>query len=143
MRRLVLAGLVVLAGCGGGDGGGDPAAYEKTGNAICTDYATAIAKLGQPAKISELGPYIEKALPILKRTVQRIDALDPPSNRADAFGVFREAADKTVARAEALRNAASEADSGEVQRLLAEANEASARRKDLAKDAGLEACAKL
>ncbi|MFL5846294.1 MAG: hypothetical protein ACJ762_16530 [Solirubrobacteraceae bacterium] len=142
MRRALLVGLVALAGCGGDDGG-DPAVYEKAGNAICTDYSAAIAKLGQPTHVKDLGPYIEKALPVLRDTVKRIDGLDPPGDKADAFATFRDAADKTVARAEALRAAAEKADSGEVQRLLAEANEASDRRKSLAQDAGLEACAKL
>lgn len=141
MRRIALAGVLLVAGCGGGGGGGDATTYQKAGDAICADYAAAIAKLGQPAKAADLGPYIVKALPVLRRTVERIDALDPPSDKAGAYATFRDAADKTVARAEALRKAAADADSGEVERLLTEANAASERRKGLARDAGLDACA--
>jgi hypothetical protein len=139
---LVALALAGLAGCGGG-AGGDPEAYRKAGDAACTDYQQAIAGLAQPAKPTDLGPYIEKALPVLTRTVDRLEKLDPPGDLRDAYETFRNAARKTVARAEALRQAAQDADAGEVQRLLAEAAEASTKRVGLARDAGLEACAQI
>lgn len=141
---LAVLALAGLAGCGGGgDKGGDPAAYRKAGDAICTDYQAAIAKLGQPAKLTEIGPYIEKALPVLTSTVERIGRLDPPSDLRDEYETFRDAARQTVDRAEALRKAAGEANADEVQRLLDEAAQASRRRVGLARDAGLEACAQI
>jgi hypothetical protein len=143
IRRALLGGLVLLAGCGGGTDGGDPAAYRTAGDALCSDYATAIAKLGQPAKVQDIGPYIEKALPVLRRTVARVQRLDPPSDLADEYAAFRDAARSTVGRAEALRDAARAADGDEVQRLLAEAKTASAKRKELARAAKLDTCAKL
>ena len=145
MRRAGLLALVVLAGCGGGGGGagGDRATYERDGDAICRDYRTAIARLGQPLKVSELGPYITKAMPVLTRTVARIEKLDPPSDLADEFATFRDAARETMGRARALRAAASKADGPEVQRLLKEAAAASTRRKGLAQAAGLKECASL
>lgn len=148
MRRVWLAGLVALAGCGSGGGGssdkgGDPTAYKQSGDAICADYSAAIAKLGQPTAVSAIGPFIDKAMPILTRTVGRIEKLDPPSDLADQYAAFRDAARKTVDRAAAMRKAAEAADATEVQRLLAEAADASKRRVGLAHAAGLEACAKL
>jgi hypothetical protein len=140
----LLLSLVVMAGCGGGDEkGGDPAAYRTTGDKICTDYQAAISKLGQPKGLTQIGPYIAKALPVLTRTVDRIEKLDPPGDLRDAYETFRDAARKTVDRAQALRTAAEDADADTVQRLLAEAAEASAKRKELAADAGLEACAEI
>jgi GAF domain-containing protein len=143
MRRLLAVGLVTLAGCGGDGEGGDAGAYRSSGDAICTDYRAAIAKLGAPTKVTEIGPYIEKALPVLTRTVARVEKLDPPSDLRDAFETFRDAAGQTLQRAEALRDAAQAADADEVQRLLAEATAATERRKDLARAAGLDACADL
>lgn len=144
MKRAGVVALAALAGCGGGEGeGGDPKTYRTTGDAICRDYQAAIGKLGQPAKVTEIGPYIEKALPVLTRTVARIEKLDPPGELGEEFAEFREAARATVGRAEAIRAAAAGSDGDEVQRLLAEAAKASERRRTLAGDAGLEACAEI
>lgn len=142
MRRAALLALVVLAGCGG-DEGGDAEAYENSGNAICADYATAIAELGQPTQVDEVGAYIAQALPVLTRTVERIEKLDPPAERREAFETFRDAARQTVDRATALRSAAEAADADAVQSLLAEATKASERRTELARSAGLDACAEI
>lgn len=145
MRRpalVVLAAVAALAGCGGG-GGGDKATYVRQGNAICARYAKAIAKLGQPTTLGDIGPYITKAMPILTRTVGEVTKLDPPDELADAFGKFREAAQATLDRANRLRNAADAGDGQQVKALLTEATAASKRRVGLARDAGLETCAKL
>jgi hypothetical protein len=142
VRRAGLVALVVLAGCGGDDGG-DRATYEKDGQAICTDYRTAIARLGQPTTVQQIGPYLAKAMPVLSRTVGRIERLDPPSDLAEEFEAFRDAARQTVGRARALRAAAEQADAPEVQRLLKEAAQASRRRVGLARAAGLEECARI
>ena len=144
MRGAALAAAaLLLAGCGGGDKGGDKAAYQRAGDRICASYKTAIAKLGQPQQVSEIGPFITSAMPILRRTVGQIEKLDPPSDLRDQYATFREAARQAVDRAEATQKAAEAADSAEVQRLLGEAARASARRKGLARAAGLQACANL
>lgn len=142
MKRATLAALVILVGCGG-DEGGDPQVYEKAGAAICSDYATAIGELGQPTQADEIGAYIAQALPVLTRAVERIEKLDPPSERRDEFEAFRSAARQTVDRATALRAAAEAADADRVQGLLAEATRAREPRAQLARSAGLEACADL
>ena len=142
MRRLAaLAALVLVAGCG--SSGGDKGKYVKAGNDICNAYANDIAKLGQPATLTEIGPYLAKAMPLLERVVARLEKLDPPSDLADDYKKFRDAAKATVDRATHLRTAAEAGDTAEVKALLAEAAKASAARVALAKAAGLEACAKL
>lgn len=143
MKRALALTALLLVGCGGGDKGGDKATYEKDGQAICADYRTAIARLGQPTTVTELGPYIAKAMPVLTRTVRRLERLDPPSDLAGEYAAFRDAARQTVDRARALRDAAAKADGPEVQRLLKEAAQASRRRDALAKAAGLEACSQV
>lgn len=142
MRRAFLGTLVFLAGCAGNQGG-DAAVYERDGNAICTKYEAAIGELGQPTQVQEVGPYIAQALPVLTRTVERIEKLDPPGDLREEFEAFRDAARQTVDRATALRSAAEAADADEVQRLLAEAARAGERRVDLARSAGLDACANI
>lgn len=140
---LVIAVILLIALLGSEEQGGDPKIYRTTGEAICRDYRAAIGKLGQPSKVTDIGPYIERALPVFARTVARIEKLDPPGDLRDAFAEFRDAVRAAVARAEAIRAAAAGSDGDEVQRLLAEAAKASERRRVLAGDAGLKACAEI
>jgi hypothetical protein len=143
VRRALALTALLLAGCGGNHPGGDRATYDRDGRAICADYRAAIARLGQPTAVGELGPYTAKALPVLTRTVRRLERLDPPADLADEYAAFRDAARQTVERAGALRDAAAKADAPEVQRLLREAAQASPRRAALAKAAGLQDCAQV
>lgn len=143
LAALAGAAALLLAGCGGGAGGGDPEAYVRDGEATCADYEAKIAKLDQPQQLRDIGVYISQATPILQDTVRRIEALDPPADLRDEYETFRAAARETLERAEALRRSAASGDSAEVERLLAEAREASARRVELARGAGLERCAQI
>ena len=133
--------LVLVAGCG--SAGGDKGKYVKAGDEICNAYANDIAKLGQPETVTQIGPYLAKAMPLLERVAGRLAKLDPPSDLKDSYEKFRDAARATVDRATRLRQAAEAGDTAEVKALLAEAAKASADRVALAKAAGLEACAKL
>lgn len=142
MRWTWLLLAAVLAGCGGSNGG-NKESYVKAGNAICADYQVAIAKLGQPTTLGEIGPYITKALPVLTKTVAELGHLNPPDDLSDEYAKFIDAARQTTGRATALRGAAAKADATEVQRLLKEAAAASKARAPLARAAGLETCAKL
>lgn len=144
MRRwaaLVVA-AAVLAGCGGGSGPHlSEAAYQQRGAAVCGHYDKAIRALGQPTKLTQIGPFITRAMPILSRTVTQLGAIHPPAARADDFGRFLAAARGTVARARSLRAAAAKADGPAVERLLKEAARATGARDRLAQRAGLPACA--
>lgn len=141
-RAAAAAAAMLLAGCGGGEGG-DRGIYERMAAAICTDYASAIARLGQPTRFDDIGRYLDDAMPVLTRAVERIERLEPPRDLAEEFDAFREHARETVERAQALRSAARRADSTEVQRLLTEAAAARRQRAELARAAGLERCASL
>lgn len=141
-RRAALALVVVLAaGCGSGGSHLSKADYTRRATAICQGYEGAIAKLGQPTRITDIGPFIAKALPELTKTVEALGKLAPPASLQSQFDKFMAAARATVARAKALRDAAAAADGNEVQRLLKDAATATGTRVALAQAAGLGACA--
>jgi len=141
VRRAALLAAVVLAGCGSSGPHLPRAVYVKRATGICTTYRHEISRLGQPTKISDIGPFIAHALPVLQRTVDRLGRLAPPADLESQFGKFMDAARATVGRAQALRDAASRADAQQVQRLLRQAAAASGQRVRLAQAAGLPACA--
>ena len=145
MRRFcaALATAALLAGCGGSGNGAGKDKYVKAGDAICAGYQAAIAKLGQPSTLGEVGPFITKALPVLQKTVTALGRLKPPDDLSDEYAKFIDAARQAAGRATALRDAALKSDAAEVQRLLREAVAASKARVPLAHAAGLETCAKI
>ena len=143
LRPVVLAAAVDAGGLRCRARAETAAYHERDGDAICADYRTAIARLGQPIKLAEIGTYLADALPVLERTAKRIERLDPPGELRDEYAAFRDAVRGTVDRAAQLREAATEADAEEVQRVLKASGEASKRREELARAAGLKECARL
>jgi len=142
MRRAALIAALLLAGCGGSGGTHLPKdVYVRRGDAVCARYTAAIKTLGTPTKLTQIGPFITRALPVLQQTVRDLGRLKPPSDLESQFGQFMDAARATVARAEALRSAAANADAQQVQGLLKQAAASSGQRASLAHKAGLEACA--
>jgi hypothetical protein len=138
---LALAGALTVAGCGdSGPPRMSKEAYQRRGDAICTSYLDRIKKLGTPSELSEISPYIAKALPILSETVDRLGTLRPPKALDDEFESYLEAMQATRKRAIDLRNAAARADGGAVEGLLADAARAGSTTDDLARKAELEAC---
>ena len=137
------AALASAAGGCGGDAGGprlSRAQYVKRGDAICSRYTARIKALGSPEQLTDIAPYIAKALPELSRTVDQLGRLRPPKELDAAFARYLAAARATRKRAFDLRDAASRADSGAVQRLLGQAARAGSATDALARRAGLEAC---
>jgi hypothetical protein len=141
-RRAGVALVAVLvAGCGSSGPHLSKAEYTSRATAICQRYQGAIVKLGQPTRITDIGPFIAKALPELTKTVDALGKLAPPESLQSEYEKFMAAARATVARAKALRDAAAAADGSEVQRLLKDAAKATSARVALADAAGLGACA--
>lgn len=144
MRRAVALVLAVTAvpaaGCGSSGPHQPRAQYERRGDAICSRYTAAIGRLGRPAKLSDLGPYITKAVPLLSRTVGQLERLAPPDGGDDAHERFLEAARATLSRARDLRAAARRADGDAVQRLLGDAAKRSGELARAARATGLDAC---
>ncbi len=87
-----VACALTLAACGGDDSDGGPrlseAAYKQRGDAICASYTKRIGALGRPDELTEIAPYIAKALPILSETVDRLGKLRPPKDLDEAYGRY-------------------------------------------------------
>jgi hypothetical protein len=139
---LAAAGVLAMAGCGGG--GGPPrlseAAYTQRAEAICSSYRTRLHALGEPDQLDKIAPYLAKALPILAQTVDRLGTLRPPKRHDQAYGRFLAAMRTARKRAFALRDAAARADGAAVQQLLDQAARAGTDTEVLARRAGLPGC---
>jgi hypothetical protein len=116
MRIWRIAGLTAaaalgLAGCGGSSHSGlTQAQLDTKVNAICTQYRTAVAKIGAPADFATnpvaAAAYLDKVRPLADASVASVNALEPPSDLKAQFDDYRATASREAAL---LRSAAAKA----------------------------------
>jgi len=87
MRRLTVLATIavtaVLAGCGGGDEGGDQlsaADYRAQAGKICADAKQQTDALGRPKTTSEFKTFLAKGIRVTERNLQRFQDLKPPDD---------------------------------------------------------------
>lgn len=138
----VLGAVLVLAGCGGENGGGQLSADElrSQADAICAKYDDEFNALGEPASADELAAFLDEAIPLFEKQTDELEQLDPPDELAvdwnRAMAVQREG----LANVRALRDAVQNGDATQIQELLAKADSIRAESDQLARDLGLETC---
>ena len=139
---LLLAGSVVLAGCGGGDGGDrlSQAEFVTKADAICQEYEAKLDALGQPQNEDELADFADKALPIAKDGRDRLGELNPPENQQKTYDRWLEQGDRAIEIVEDLRDAAEDGDRAEIQRIAQEAEQADRESNRLADQLGFKEC---
>jgi hypothetical protein len=108
---LLLAGSIVVSGCGGG--GGDrlsQAEFVAKADAICQEYEAKLDALGQPQNEDELAEFADKAIPIAKDGREELGELNPPENQQENYDRWLEQGDRAIEIVEDLRGAAEDGD---------------------------------
>ena len=138
---LLLAGSIVVSGCGGG--GGDrlsQAEFVAKADAICQEYEAKLDALGQPQNEDELAEFADKAIPIAKDGRDELGELNPPENQQENYDRWLEQGDRAIEIVEDLRGAAEDGDRAEIQRIAQEAEQADQESNRLAEQLGFEEC---
>ena len=89
---VVLASLLLTAGCGGDDdsetgGGGDAltaAEYRKQGNALCREAKAEVERIPAPTTPGGLADYLEKTFDIAIESSEEFEGLNPPAQLREA-----------------------------------------------------------
>ena len=134
--------LALAAGCGGDDG---PSAedYVRQGNEVCRE-ATADAKdIERPTGDSSeaVATYANAFLPIAKRRLEGLRALEPAEDDARFHERMIEEQERYVAAVETLGEAAGREDRATSARAAQEGARAAGRSALLFRELGLDACA--
>jgi hypothetical protein len=144
MRRLVVSvGIVVpllLVGCGGGGGSGSAssqASFAQAADAACAKADQEVAALSPPTSPTELIRYLGKTEAIVVGLEQQVEQLDPADGPSRAYlGGLRRSSVLLNEMFDAAQSKNPDA-VGELSKTLA-----AVRLGHLAKQAGLDVCAK-
>ena len=148
-HRRPLAGIATLgvvaliAGCGGG--GSDTLSAEEfrtQADAICQDYNTQAAAIGDPESPSEFSAKLKEIVPLQAAQLAKLEALKPPS---ELEGTFNEALALLTKQQATLTSAQERIDGGEdptavITDISAEASATGDEADQKAKDLGLPVC---
>jgi hypothetical protein len=139
-------------GCGGTDldlGGGDgevPAGgYAEAAGAICTQVADrfAEAQADAPRTFAQGGEVIDALLDIAREGEEQLASLEAPAESREAFGRYLDARAEVVALLERAGEATGSEDGEAYERARRDAVDGAKSRAELAKRAGLKACARI
>ncbi len=147
----VLAVIVLAlaaAGCMGGDdtSGGSREDYVAKADGICGDYQVRLSRLPRPrsADPAEFATYLDRALPIAREQLDKLEDLPKPAGETDKQDVERLLAllDQELDLNEAAQKAAAAGDAAGIQSNLQQAAPISAQSNQLAEQLGFVLCAR-
>jgi hypothetical protein len=85
---LLASAAALTAGCGGGGGGSSttsPAQFRTQVSQLCANAQKQINAVPKPQSVKDVPPYLDKTLAIAQPYVDKLDAVDPPSQLESPF----------------------------------------------------------
>jgi hypothetical protein len=147
----VLLGIltVLLAACGGGSGGASStgggtslsaADFRKQADAICARYEQKLSAIGQPTSASELGDFVDQAVPLIEQGNNDLKQLEPPPELQADWDKAMAIQDENLQKTRDLQDAVHKNDQAGIQTALADLGSNQAESQRLAAKIGLENC---
>ena len=130
--------VLLLGGCGGTSGGGD---FLAQANAICREAQKRGSSLRAPHSPSDLVPFFDRALALVKAEVAQLHALPASGDRANAFRTYLGGIDQAVLLLRRADAAAKAGDVQGVQAIIREGDSLTQTNVANAQAAGLATCA--
>jgi hypothetical protein len=139
---LALFFAALAGGCGGGGGGGlSQEEFQQQANAICEKYDKKIQALGSPQSPADIPAYVQKGIPLLRKGIAELRALNPPPDFEDDYNRMLNETAKAIPAAEKLADAAEKGDAAAVQDAIKEGQRSDDASDELATKLKLDRCA--
>ncbi len=142
---LVLAGLLVVAGCGGTDGALSTRAFTRQADAICLAANQRVRMLGPepPILTAQQAKWILELTAIDRAALERLLALKPPKGERGAVASMIAAFERGLGKGEEIAQASRARDDAAFRRNVDAALDALAEGRAAADRFGLDECARL
>jgi hypothetical protein len=140
---------LLLAACGGGSGGASStgggtslsaADFRKQADAICAKYEQKLNDIGQPTSASELGDFVDQAVPLIEQGNNDLQKLKPPGELQADWDKAMAIQDENLQKTRDLQDAVHKNDQAAIQNALADLGSNQAESQRLAAKIGLENC---
>ena len=148
MRRaalIALALVVLLPGCGGGNGSGKPLTkeeYAAKADEICGKYNEQANAFANPKNLSDLAKVADKTLPILDHAIRDLGKLHPPASEKALSDQWLTQVRKLKDDLKEIRDQAKTGDIKAVQAVVPKAQDHNSRSNQLATQLGMSVCNK-
>jgi hypothetical protein len=148
VRRLAVLGLLVLAsaGCMGDDEAVSREDYVAKADGVCGTYQVRLSRIPRPVTgdPTELGVFLERALPIAREQNEKLADLEKPSDEDTRSQIDQllELLDQELDFNEEARRAAKAGDRAALENALSQATSVSAEAGQLSEQLGFVVCAR-
>jgi hypothetical protein len=142
---LVLVGLLLVAGCGGTNGGLSTQAFARQADAICAAANQRVRMLGPepPILTAKQANWILELTAIDRAALERLRALKPPKGERRGMASMISAFERGLGRGEEIARASRAGDDAAFRRTVDAALDALAKARAAADRYGLDECARL
>jgi hypothetical protein len=136
---------LLLAACGGGSGGGGSTSlsavdFRKQADAVCAKYEQKLNDIGQPTSLSELGDFVDKAVPLIEQGNTELQKLQPPDELQADWDKAMAIQDENLQKTRDLQDAVHKNDQAAMQKLFTDLGSNQAESRRLATKIGLQNC---
>ena len=134
--------LVLAAGCGGDEDGGDTDAFPAEANAICADYEEKIATIPPPQEdLDEWAAIAGDIGDLLEAGVNKLDALEPPGDLSERYDEWLALKRESLSATRDLQDAGPAANQELISEALDRIEQSEGRADEIAAELGLDECA--
>lgn len=148
-KLTILLGILALAlaACGGGGGSGSgggtalsAADFRQQADAICAKYEQKLNDIGQPTSVSELGAFVDKAVPLIEQGNAELQKLEAPDELKADWDRAMAIQDENLQKTRDLQDAVHKNDQAAMQKLFTDLGSNQAESRRLAAKIGLQNC---
>jgi hypothetical protein len=131
---------LVLAACGGGDGGLSREEFLSEADSICTEYDRRIQEIDEPQSIDDIERYADEAKPVIEEGMSELRELEPPNDLQEQWDEYIASSQESVEYLDELRQAGAAGDPARIQEIAQEVSQKNEEADRLARDLGLQDC---
>jgi hypothetical protein len=138
-RVLVLAVLVLGAGCGG-DEGLSREEFVSEAEAICDEFDQRVNEVDEPESPADVERYVNEVRPVVENGLNELRELQPPEEFQERWDVLMARNDEGLEALDDLAQAGANGDEARVQEIIEDASRRDGESDRIAQELGLQKC---